>query len=177
MLPVRKVTTLEPRFYLLMGVSGSGKSTVGKALAVKLGWDFFDADDFHPAENIAKMRAGIPLDDNDRAPWLASLHELISNRLKENRHAVLSCSALKERYRQTLLVGNQGVLVVYLKGDYDLIWGRMKDRSEHYMKPGMLKSQFEALEEPANGLVVDASLPVDRIVEEVLAHAAIMDDV
>jgi gluconokinase len=160
-----------------MGVSGSGKSTVGKALEARLGWDFFDADDFHPAENIAKMSAGIPLDDVDRVPWLASLHALISNRLKENRHAVLSCSALKERYRQMLLAGNQGVLVVYLKGEYDLIWGRMKDRPGHYMKPDMLKSQFEALEEPVNGLVVDASLPVDEIVEEVLAHVAIMDDV
>jgi len=160
-----------------MGVSGSGKSTVGKALAQRLGWDFFDADDFHPAENIAKMRAGIPLDDDDRVPWLTSLQALISTRLKEGRHAVLSCSALKERYRQMLLAGNQGVLIVYLKGDYDLIWGRMKNRPEHYMKPDMLKSQFEALEVPVNGLVVDASLPVDEIVEEVLARVAIMDDV
>jgi len=89
---------------------------------------------------------------------------------------VLSCSALKERYRRALLAGNPGVLVVHLKGDYDLIWGRMKNRPEHYMKPDMLKSQFVTLEEPPYGLVVDASLPVDKIVEEVLAHAAQMDD-
>lgn len=171
------IGTLKPQLCLLMGVSGSGKSTVGKALAERLGWDFFDADDFHPTENVAKMRAGIPLDDDDRVPWLTSLQALISTRLKESRRAVLSCSALKEHYRQTLLAGNQVLLIIYLKGDYDLIWGRMKDRPEHYMKPDMLKSQFEALEEPVNGLEVDALLSVDEIVEEVLARIAIMAEV
>jgi gluconokinase len=151
-----------------MGVSGCGKTTIGKALATKLGWDFYDADDFHTSENIAKMSSGISLDDYDRAPWLASLHALISTCLNENKPGVLACSALKERYRQMLLSGNQGLLIVYLKGDYDLIWARMIARSGHYMKPEMLKSQFDALDEPTNGFVVDVSLSVDEIVKFIL---------
>jgi gluconokinase len=151
-----------------MGVSGSGKTTIGKALATKLGWDFYDADDFHPSENIAKMSSGIPLDDDDRAPWLVSLHKLISTSLKENKHGVLACSALKERYRQMLLEGNQGLLIIYLKGDYNLIWARMLERSAQYMKPEMLKSQYDALDEPTKGLVVDVSLSVDEIVTQIL---------
>jgi gluconokinase len=151
-----------------MGVSGCGKTTVGKALAAKLGWDFYDADDYHPSENIAKMSSGIQLDDGDRAPWLASLHGLISDCLNENRNGVLACSALKESYRQILLAGNQGLRIVYLKGDYELIWARMIDRSDHYMKPEMLTSQFEVLDEPMNGLVVDISKSVDEIVAHIL---------
>jgi gluconokinase len=157
-----------------MGVSGCGKTTVGKALAAKLGWDFYDADDFHTPEGIAKMSSGTPLNDDDRAPWLASLHTLISTCLKENKHGVLACSALKECYRQKLLVGNQGVLLVYLKGDYDLIWARMIERSGHYMKPELLKSQYEVLEEPMHGLVVDVSLAVDEIVAQILECTEVM---
>ena len=159
---------MKPKFYLLMGVSGSGKTAIGKALARKLNWDFYDADDFHTSENIAKMSSGIPLDDDDRTPWLVSLHALISSCLKENKPGVLACSALKECYRQMLLAGNQGVLIVYLKGNYDLIWGRMISRSGHYMKPEMLKSQYDVLEEPTNGLVIDVSLPVDEVVAQIL---------
>lgn len=155
------------RFFILMGVSGSGKTAIGKALAQKLDWDFFDADDFHPPANIAKMAKGIPLDDSDRAPWLDSLHELISSSLKADRPAVLACSALKERYRQRLLEGNEGVQIIYLKGSYDLIWSRMTQRTDHYMKPSMLKSQFDALEEPTDALTVDISQPVEKIVEQV----------
>jgi gluconokinase len=151
-----------------MGVSGCGKTTVGKALAEKLGWEFYDADDFHPRDNIAKMRNGTPLDDYDRALWLDSLHILISNCLKKNKPGVFACSALKERYRRTWLSGNPGLLVVYLKGDYDLIWGRMISRTDHYMKPEMLKSQFDALEEPMNALIVDISHSVDEIVAKIL---------
>lgn len=155
------------RFFIIMGVSGSGKTVVGKSLAQKLGWDFFDADDFHPPANVAKMAGGIPLDDSDRAPWLDSLHELISSSLTANRPAVLACSALKERYRQKLLEGNDGVKLVYLKGSYDLIWSRMEKRTDHYMKPSMLKSQFDALEEPVNALTVDIALSVDEIVGQI----------
>lgn len=159
---------MQPKLILLMGVSGSGKSTVGKALAHQLGWDFYDADDFHPPENIAKMADGIPLTDEDRAPWLAALHELISSCLKEDHSAVLACSALKERYRQQLLEDNPGVLIVYLKGSFHLIRSRMTSRSNHYMKSSMLQSQFEALEEPRQALVVDASLPVEEVVVQIL---------
>lgn len=151
-----------------MGVSGCGKSSVGKALARSLEWDFYDADDFHPPANVAKMANGIPLDDSDRAPWLASLHELISSSLKADKPGVLACSALKERYRQQLMDGNNGVQIVYLKGSYDLIWSRMETRAGHYMKPHMLKSQFDALEEPVNALTIDISKPIDEILSKVL---------
>ena len=156
------------RFFIVMGVSGCGKSSVGKALAERLGWDFYDADDFHPPENVAKMVNGIPLDDSDRAPWLATLHDLISSSLKADQPGVLACSALRERYRQQLLKDNDDVQFVYLKGSYDLIWSRMSKRQDHYMKPQMLKSQFEALEEPTNALTLDISKSVDEIVGDIL---------
>lgn len=159
-------------FYIIMGVSGSGKTTVGKALAQTLGWDFFDADDFHPPANIAKMAKGTPLDDSDRAPWLDALHELISSSLKTDRPAVLACSALKERYRQRLLEGNNGVQIVYLKGSYELIWSRMEKRTDHYMKPQMLKSQFETLEEPQDAIIIDISSSFEQIVRDLLNNTS-----
>lgn len=158
------------RFFIVMGVSGSGKTAVGKSLAQKLGWDFFDADDFHPPENVAKMKNGIPLDDSDRAPWLDSLHELVSSSLKKNHPAVLACSALKERYRQQLIAGNEGVKIVYLKGSYKLIASRMEKRTDHYMKPSMLKSQFDALEEPLNALTINIENSIAEIVQEILIY-------
>jgi gluconokinase len=161
---------MKTRFFIVMGVSGCGKSSVGKALADALGWDFYDADGFHPPENVAKMTNGIPLDDSDRAPWLASLHDMISTNLKADKPGVLACSALKERYRQQLLDGNDGVQIVYLKGSYDLIWSRMEKRTDHYMKPQMLKGQFETLEEPTNALTMDIAMSLDDIVQEILKH-------
>ena len=158
------------RFFIVMGVSGSGKTRVGKSLAKHLGWDFYDADDFHPPENVAKMAKTIPLTDSDRAPWLAALHELISSSLARNRPGVLACSALKERYRQKLLEGNDGVGLIYLKGSYDLIWSRMSARKDHYMKPHMLQSQFETLEEPVNALTVDITSSVDEILKVILQN-------
>ena len=160
---------MKPCFLIVMGVSGSGKTAVGKALAAELGWEFYDADDFHPPENIAKMERGIPLNDDDRSPWLAVLHDLIASCLKASLPGVLACSALKESYRQMLLAGNPAVQIVYLKGSYDLILSRMSIRSGHYMKPALLQSQFAALEEPRNALTVDITLPVDKIVEKILS--------
>jgi gluconokinase len=156
------------RFLIVMGVSGSGKTTVGKALAEHLGWDFYDADDFHPPENVVRMENGIPLDDSDRAPWLAALHQLISDSLIRNQPGVLACSALKESYRGQLFQGNNEVQFIYLKGSYDLIWSRMKTRTDHFMKEDMLHSQFDALEEPSNALAVDIALPVEEIVQLVM---------
>lgn len=161
---------MKPRFVIVIGVSGCGKTSVGKALAEKLGWDFYDADNLHPPANVAKMASGIPLDDLDRAPWLVSLSELISAALAANRPGVLACSALKERYRQQLLAGNESVALIYLRGSYDLIWSRLEKRPDHYMKPHMLKSQFDALEEPVNALTVDISMPVDDIVQVIMKH-------
>jgi len=151
-----------------MGVSGSGKTTLGKALALRLGWDFIEADDFHPPENIVKMRAGIPLSDSDRAPWLGSLHDQFLSALAAGRHPVLACSALKESYRARLLEGLDGIAVIHLRGSYDLIFSRMSARLGHYMKPGMLQSQFDALEEPADALVLKAGMPVDEMIAAIL---------
>lgn len=151
-----------------MGVSGSGKTSVGKALAEFLGWDFYDADNFHPQTNVEKMGSGTPLDDTDRDPWLAALHDLISSSLMQNRPGVLACSALKDHYRQRLLQDNDEVQMVYLKGSYELIRSRMSTRNDHYMKPDMLQSQFDALEEPADAWTVDISLSVEEIVQFVL---------
>lgn len=159
---------MKTRFVIVMGVTGSGKTTVGQALAQRLGWDFYDADGFHPIENISKMASGIPLDDADRAPWLASLRALISASLQQKRPAVLACSALKASYRQKLLEGNKYVLVVYLKGTYELIWERLSTRQDHYMKPEMLQSQFDILEEPTDVLTIDIARSVDQIVGEIV---------
>ena len=159
---------MNTRFMIVMGVSGSGKTSVGRSLAEYLGWDFYDADDFHPPQNIAKMANGIPLDDTDRRPWLAALHDLIGSCLKEDRPGVLACSALKERYRQQLMDSNEGVQIIYLKGSYELIWSRMEKRNDHYMKPDMLKSQFDALEEPVTALTINISMPVEDIVQAIL---------
>jgi gluconokinase len=159
---------MNTRFIIVMGVAGCGKTTVGELLAKRLGWSFYDADGFHPAENVAKMANGTPLTDSDRAPWLAALHALISASLKENRPAVLACSALKESYRHQLLEGNQGVQIVYLKSSYDLIWSRISQRQGHYMKPEMLQSQFDILEEPTHALTLDAAWSVEELVQEIL---------
>ena len=159
---------MQPTGFIVMGVSGSGKSTVGQALAERLGWDFFDADDFHPPENIAKMAAGIPLDDSDRTPWLAALSDQLFTTLKAGRHPVLACSALKESYREKLLDGKAGVEVIYLKGSYELLWARMSGRQGHFMKPEMLKSQFAALEAPQTALILEISMPLEEMLALVL---------
>ena len=161
---------MKTRFFIIMGVSGCGKTEVGKSLSQYLGWDFYDADDFHPQANIEKMANGIPLNDSDRAPWLDSLHHLISSSLRTDKPGVLACSALKEGYRQKLMDGNDGLQFVYLKGSYELIWSRMVERREHYMKPHMLDSQFKTLEEPTDALTLDISMSVDDIVQEILRH-------
>ncbi len=156
-----------------MGVAGCGKTTVGLRLAERLGWDFLDADDFHPPANIAKMKAGIPLDDADRDPWLVALNERLQSTLRAGRHPVLACSALKESYRAALRRGIDGLQFVYLKGSYELIWSRISKRKGHYMKAEMLRSQFEALEEPSDALVVDVRLGVDEIVETILKNCQV----
>lgn len=134
--------------YVVMGVSGCGKTTVGTAWAEKLGCPFYDGDDFHPPENVAKMASGTPLNDADRAPWLAILHDLLLRHVRKGETAVLACSALKKKYRQQLKEGNEQVVFIYLHGSFDLIWQRMQTRHNHYMKAEMLQSQFDTLEPP-----------------------------
>jgi gluconokinase len=135
-----------------------------------LNWPFYDGDDFHPPENIAKMGQGIPLDDADRVPWLAILNNLISEHLSAGCSMLLACSALKRKYRDQLTDGNPGTVFVYLKGDFNLIFDRMGVRSGHYMKAEMLQSQFSALENPKDALVVDISQDLDGITKEIISH-------
>ncbi len=149
---------------IMMGVSGSGKTTIGKRLAERLGWRFFEGDKFHPQANIAKMAKGIPLSDKDRRPWLAVLRELIGQLIHREESAVIACSALKEAYRQTLKHKNKEVCFVYLKGEYDLIEKRLEERSNHYMKAGLLSSQFADLQEPKDAITIDIRRDPEDIV-------------
>lgn len=148
-----------------MGVSGSGKTTVGKALAKHLGCPFYEGDVFHPPENVAKMASGIPLDDDDRAPWLARLRAIIVQHVARGETAVIACSALKMSYRQQLQVDNQ-TRFIYLHGSYDLIWQRMQARPDHYMKPSMLQSQFDTLEPPTPDEAL--AIPIDQDLKTIL---------
>lgn len=156
------------RALIVMGVSGCGKSTVGYLLSQRLGWPFYDADHYHPAENIAKMAQGIPLTDADRLPWLEHLADLIQEHLTRGESLVLACSALKEHYRTRLERGQPEVQFVYLQGSFELILARMQAREGHYMKANLLKSQFDALEEPEDALVVPIDQPVEEIVDAVI---------
>jgi gluconokinase len=133
---------------ILMGVSGSGKSFIGKRLAAELGWSFYEGDDYHSQHNIEKMSQGNALTDADRAPWLDALNQLIAELLTQGEAAVLSCSALKRAYRERLVGGHDDVRIVYLRGSYALIRQRLEARQGHYMKADLLASQFNVLEEP-----------------------------
>lgn len=141
---------------IVMGVSGSGKTTIGRMLARELDWDFFDGDDFHPPKKREKMSKGIPLTDEDRVEWLNHLRELIQNHLTEGSSLVLACSALKERYREKL-AANDKVRFVFLRGTYDQVEPRLKRRKGHYMPVQLLQSQFEALEEPRDAVTVEVT--------------------
>ena len=140
---------------VLMGVSGSGKTTVGRILSDRLGWRFVDADDFHPASNVQKMRSGAPLTDEDRWPWLDRLNTLLRAEQSDGHDVIIGCSALKARYRERLSAGLADVRLVHLKGSFELIESRLKARRGHYMPPTLLASQFAALEEPEEALVLD----------------------
>jgi gluconokinase len=148
---------------ILMGVTASGKTTVGRLLAAASGYQFYDADDFHPSANVDKMRRGIPLDDDDRRPWLETLRDLVRRCLAEERNAVLACSALKQAYRRYLLIDPR-VKLVYLKVDEELIRQRLQRRQGHFMNPALLESQFTTLEEPDDALWLDASRSPEEIV-------------
>lgn len=154
---------------IVMGVSGSGKTTVGKLLAESLGWNFSDADAFHSPENVKKMRRGIPLTEADRQPWLEALQAAIKQWLQENTNVVLACSALKDSYRQFLVVDRDSIQLVYLKGTYDLIQKRLQERQNHYMSETLLQSQFDALEEPLNTVYIDISQSPQAILQNIKA--------
>lgn len=159
-----------PHVFVIMGVSGCGKSSVGQALAQRLACPFYDGDDFHPAANVTKMSHGIPLTDADRTPWLATLHDLLAGYVEKGETAVVACSALKKKYRDQLRLGIDPVIFVYLQGEFDLIWQRMRTRPNHFMKAEMLQSQFVTLEAPAadEALTVPITLSVADIISTIL---------
>ncbi|MEH2065694.1 MAG: gluconokinase [Nostoc sp.] len=152
---------------IVMGVSGSGKTTIGKLLAESLEWEFSDADAFHSPENVDKMRRGIALSETDRIPWLQDLQTAIKHWLQENQNVVLACSALKDSYRQFLLLDNIRIKLVYLKGSYELIQMRLQERSNHYMSEKLLNSQFDTLEEPLDTLCMDVAQPPQIIAQNI----------
>ena len=153
---------------IVMGVSASGKTTIGKRLAGRLGWVFADADDYHPTKNVQKMAAGEPLNDKDRQPWLEALRNLIETYAAQDQNLVLACSALKRSYRQLLASGPAQISWVYLKADRELIRQRLKQREDHYMPPELLESQFEAMQEPEQALVIPADWSPPKIVDEIM---------
>ena len=156
---------------ILMGVSGSGKTTVGQALSAATGWPFFDGDDFHPLENVEKMSRGIPLTDEDRTIWLDKLSLLLGEKQQLGEDLILACSALKEKYRQKLQTSIEQIDFVYLSGTYEVIWERMKSRHDHYMGPAMLESQLEILEPPEEGLEIDIDQPVSEIIPIIIEYS------
>ena len=152
---------------VLMGVTGAGKTTVGERLALDLGWEFHEADDHHPPENKRKMKAGIPLTDEDRRPWLLALRAVIEEALQRQADAVVTCSALRASYRHVLAGGLPDVRFVLLHGSRDVLAGRLAARADHFMNPALLDSQLATLEPPADALVVDVDQPPERQVAQI----------
>ena len=170
--PAKGVSTSAPAVVIVMGVSGSGKSTIGALLASRLRWEFEDADWLHPAANVDKMHSGIPLTDDDRWPWLDAVAAWIDHCRRSGKHGVIACSALKRRYRDILIGDRTDVRLVYLKGTEELIARRIATRHEHFMPRSLLHSQFEALEEPGpdeNPIVVSIEPRPREIVAQILS--------
>jgi gluconokinase len=160
-----------PRALIVMGVSGSGKSTIGGRLAARLGWRFEDGDRFHPASNVAKMSAGQPLSDEDRQPWLQAIADEIDRVCRNGERAVIACSALKQTYRDILLHGRRDVRFVFLSGTQELIASRLAARKGHFMPPGLLTSQFRTLEPPKpdeHPITVSIDAPVETIIDNII---------
>jgi gluconokinase len=157
------------RVVVITGVAGSGKTTVGRALAAHLGWRFHDADDLHSPESIARMRRNQPLDDRQREPWLRRVRALIEEAVEDRAGAVVACSALKARYRATLGQGLPGIRFVHLTGAASLLRRRLEQRAGHFAGAGLLETQLAALEPPEDALTLDVSLPVDALVDAIVA--------
>jgi gluconokinase len=163
----------DPVVAVMMGVSGSGKTTIAEGVAARLGWDVIEGDRFHPPANIAKMSSGIPLDDADRLPWLQAIAAAIGAHLAAGKSAVVACSALKRAYRRILIGTHTDVPLVYLQGSRELIGERVAARTNHFMPPALLDSQFATLQEPGadeHPIVVSVSPPPAVIVEAVITQ-------
>jgi gluconokinase len=161
---------------IVFGVSGAGKTTIGKLLAEALSWQFYEADDFHPRANIEKMRSGRPLTDEDRWPWLERLRDQITRSLAAKDNAVLACSALKHAYRERLRVSDD-VKFVFLRGDYALIENQLRRRRGHFMNPALLRSQFADLEEPGSdedALTIELGRTPQELVDEIKAKLGLV---
>jgi gluconokinase len=170
-MPSPSFVTSPPTVLVIMGVSGSGKTTIATLLAKKLGWDYRDGDEFHPQANVEKMKSGVPLTDEDRWPWLEAIARFIDDELARGSKAIVTCSALKRRYREIIIDGRKGVRLVYLKGDKALLEKRLKKRHGHFMPSSLLQSQFDALEEPGpeeNPLIVSVDGTPEQIVERIV---------
>lgn len=159
---------MDVKHLIVMGVSGCGKSSVGKAIAEKLQWRFIEGDDHHPAANIRKMSEGIPLTDEDRWPWLDALHHELVRAARRGESVVLSCSALRQVYRDRLDAGLPGIRWVYLKGDREALLRNFAKRTNHFMKANLLDSQLRTLEEPTDAIVLPSEGPIDAIAEEAI---------
>jgi carbohydrate kinase (thermoresistant glucokinase family) len=157
-----------PHIVIVIGVTGSGKSTVGRALAARLGWRFHDADDLHSPENVERMRRNVPLTDEQRQPWLLRVRAIVDQAVRDGSGEVIACSALKERYRDVIAGGVNGVRIVHLTGAPALLRQRLEHRAGHFAGPGLLDSQLQALEPPREALTIDVQLPVDAIVEVIV---------
>jgi len=160
-----------PHALIVMGVSGSGKTTIGERLAARIGWRYEDADPFHPPANVAKMSAGQPLTDEDRWPWLRAIADEIDRAIAAGEQVVIGCSALRRVYRDLLVHGRSGVRIIYLQGTQALIAGRLGERKGHFMPPGLLASQFKTLEPPTpeeHAVTVSIDAPADTIVADIL---------
>lgn len=155
---------------IVMGVSGSGKSTIAGDLARRLGWPMIEGDDLHPPANIAKMSQGIPLNDDDRKPWLETIAARIDDWRQAGKRGVVTCSSLKRAYRDILRAGHVDVRFVYLDGSYDLLYGRMQHRTRHFMPPALLQSQFDALEVPGpeEAIAVSIDQPEEAVTDDVM---------
>ena len=156
---------------LVMGVTGSGKTTVGQMLADRLGWVYLDADSFHSASNKEKMHRGVPLTEDDRIPWLDTMHAEMRAQTARGQNAVLACSALRKEYRVRLMAG-LSVKLIYLRGSKELIASRLRQRKNHFAGESILDDQFVVLEEPCDAIVVDISGNLEQIVEEILLQIA-----
>ena len=160
-----------PHALIVMGVSGSGKTTIGERLAARIGWRYEDADAFHPARNVAKMSAGQPLTDEDRWPWLRAIADEIDRTSEAGERVVIGCSALRRVYRDMLVRGRSDIRIIYLQGTQALIAGRLGERKGHFMPPGLLTSQFKTLEPPTpdeHAVTVSIDAPIETIVSDIL---------